>query len=412
VREQIGHVKPVISRNGRFVAFQSDSTDLVPGNERAATQVFVLDRKEGAFLCASVDPAGKPGDWISFEASISADGRYVAFASHASNLASGDTNASEDVFLHDRNTGKPLRISGGPDGGPASGGSRSPSLSGDGSRVAFVSTADDLVPADTNGAADVFLYDLKKRKTTRVSVSSSKEQADAGSGEAAISQDGRFVAFYSHASNLEPGDTNGKADIFLHEVSTGITRPVSESSSGGAGNGDSRRPALSADGRFVAFESWATNLVPGDTNNAVDIFLRDLRTGTTEIVSLNASGKPGNGDSRDPRISDDGRFVLFTSFARDMVPDDTRDWGDVFLHDRESKSTKRVSVASDGSEGNHESADGSLSGDGRYVVFSSKASNLVPYDNNKTVDVFLHDCRTGRTTRLAPPPPASSQQRD
>jgi Tol biopolymer transport system component len=398
-------VRPVISGNGRFVAFQSDSTGLVPGNEAGVVQIFVLDREQGSFSCASADSTGKAGNWMSFEASISDDGRYVAFASHASNLVPDDTNESEDVFVHDRTTGTTFRVSVASDGSQANGASRSPSLSGDGGHVAFASTADNLVPGDTNKAADVFLYDLKKRKTTRASVSSSGEQADAGSGEPSLSRDGGFVAFYSHAHNLAPGDTNAKADIFLHEVATGITRRVSESSSGGAGNGDSRRPALSADGRAAAFESWATNLVPGDTNSAVDIFLRDLRKDTIELVSLNASDKPGNGDSRDPRISDDGRYVLFTSFARDMAPNDTRDWGDVFLRDRESKSTKRVSVASDGSEGNHESADGSLSADGRYAVFASKASNLVPYDSNRTVDVFLHDCRKGQTVRLVPPPP-------
>jgi hypothetical protein len=170
--------------------------------------------------------------------------------------------------------------------------------------------------------------------TERVSVGQGGVQANSLSGYAVLSADGRFVAFVSGASNLVPGDTNDEEDVFVHDRRTGRTERVSLGQRDVQGNRGSFDPALSADGRFVAFVSWASNLVPGDTNDEEDVFVRDRRTGKTERVSLGPNGIQGNGDSGGiytPALSTDGRFVAFDSEASNLVPGDTNNWQDVFV---------------------------------------------------------------------------------
>src|SRR5205814_1263965 len=196
----------------------------------------------------------------------SADGRFVAFAAWARNLAPGDTNGFGDVFVHDRGTGVTERLSVDGAGTEANDTIHQPAISADGRFVAFVSAATNLVPGDTNGLSDVFVHDRRTRRTERVSVDSAGTQADGASASPALSADGRFVAFSSSATNLVPGDTNGQADVFVHDRRTGTTERVSVDSAGTGANGWSERPSISADGRFVAFCSYATNLVPRDTN--------------------------------------------------------------------------------------------------------------------------------------------------
>jgi Tol biopolymer transport system component len=338
----------------------------------------------------SVASDGTQGNSHSGSPSISADGRYVAFASYASNLVPGDTNGVMDVFVHDRLTGQTTRVSVASDGTQGNGESRYPSISADGRYVAFMSYASNLVPGDTNGKADVFVHDRLTGQTTRVSVASDGTQGNGDSwGWPSISADGRYVAFESSASNLVPGDTNGRADIFVHDRLTGQTTRVSVASDGTQGNNSSVWPSISADGRYVAFMSYASNLVPGDTNGALDIFVHDRLTGQTTRVSVASDGTQGNGYSWDSSISADGRYVAFESWASNLVPGDTNGKQDIFVHDRLTGQTTRVSVASDGTEGNNNSGWPSISADGRYVAFHSDASNLVPGDTNGRADVFV-----------------------
>ena len=641
-----------VSADGGVVAFESDATNLVSHDTNAARDVFVRDRAAGTTTRVSVVTGGGQLDGASYSPAISADGRFVAFASAASNAVSGDTNGIADVFVHDRLTGETVRVSVGSNGDqarcdpepvPACGdtscpcfGSGGPRLSADGRVVAFDSDAIDLVPGDTNRASDVFVHDRATGQTRRTSVTAAGAQApcspvpqgcgsgapalsadgtvvafasaadltggagvgthvfvhdsstgatdlvslgqrpalsadgrvvafsadavitpddqnneddvyvydrttatlerpnvvvrsDARSQAAAVSSDGRWVAFVSDASNLVPGDTNGGTDVFLLDTRSGALERASIASDGheAACVRDIAKlgeevvgcqaahdfcecllPAVfgaevSDDGRFVAFVGSANNLVEGDVNQGSDVFVRDRTAGTTErvsveddgrdvsgitlkfsmsrdgrfvafdkgsfysfdsesrvylrdralgrteridtpidvggfstqyafspavsadgrfvafvnsdvlvhdrqlgtdeVVSLAADGSRGNSSASSTAISDDGRIVAFASLSTNLVDGDTNDASDVFVRDRSLGVTERVSVASDGSQGEGSSGEPRLSGDGRYVWFQSTASNLVPDDTNGVPDVFVHDRVTGLTARLSGP---------
>ena len=276
-----------------------------------------------------------------------------------------------------------------------------PSINGDGRFVVFYSDAANLVPGDTNAAEDIFVHDRQAGTTERVSVSSNGTQGNGYSYSPSISEDGRFVAYYSDATNLVPGDTNVFEDIFVHDRQTGATERVSVSSGGGQGNLNSLNPAVNSDGRFVAFESGANNLVVADTNNGRDVFVHDRQTGATERVSVSSGGVQGNQSSLAPSISSDGRFVAFFSSADDLVVGDTTVNFDVFVHDRQTRTTDRVSVSSSGTQGNLNSFSPSVSGDGRFVAFASDSDNLVAGDTNVNFDIFVHDRQTGTTERVS-----------
>ncbi len=325
--------KAAISADGRFVAFESDATNLVLGDTNGVADIFVRDVLTGRTTRASVDSAGKQANGASFNAAISADGRFVAFESDATNLVPGDTIGKRDIFVRDLTTARTTRVSVDSAGRQTNGASFKAAISADGRFVAFESDATNLVLGDTNGAADIFVRDLLTGRTTRVSVDSLGRQANGASFNAAISADGRFVAFESDATNLVLGDTIGKRDIFVRDLTTSSTTRVSVDSAGGQANGASFNAAISADGRFVAFESNATNLVQGDTNGVADIFVRDLVTGRTTRVSVDSLGRQANGASFNAAISADGRFVAFESDATNLVLGDTTGKRDVFFHD-------------------------------------------------------------------------------
>ena len=225
--------------------------------------------------------------------------------------------------------------------------------------------------------------------TQRVSVDSSGNEGNNTSSSPSISADGRYVAFQSDADNLVPGDNNISGDVFVHDRNTGATELVSVDSSGNEGNNTSSSPSISADGRYVAFYSVADNLVPGDTNGKLDVFVHDRNTGATELVSVDSSGNEGNGDSMDPSIGADGRYVAYDSSATNLVSGDTNGQLDVFVHDRNTGATELVSVDSSGNEGNNYSSSPSISADGRYVAYDSSATNLVSGDTNGQLDVFV-----------------------
>ena len=380
---------PSISADGRHVAFYSSASNLVPGDTNGKTDVFVHDRTTGATQRVSVAGDGTQGISTSWFSSISADGRYVAFLSYASNLVPDDPNNLWNFFVHDRSTGATQRVSEAGDGTQGSPDSIRPFTSADGRYVAFVSYATDLVPGDTNGTGDVFVHDRSTGLTQRVSVAGDGTQGNADSVCPSVSADGRYVAFHSSASNLVPGDTNGTDDVFVHDRSTGATQRASMAGDGTQGNAISVRPSISADGRYVAFHSSASNLVPGDTTGTDDVFVHDRSTGLTQRVSVAGDGTQGNANSIWPSISADGRHVAFQSSASNLVPGDTTGTDDVFVHDRSTGLTQRVSVAGDGTQGNANSIWPSISADGRHVAFQSSASNLVPGDTNGTPDVFV-----------------------
>ncbi len=385
-------VWPSTSANGRFVAFESSASNMVPGDTNGVKDLFVHDLRTGTVNRVSLDSAGAQANDNSFDPSISADGRLVAFDSFASNLVPGDTNASPDVFLHDRKTGATIRVSVASDGAQGIGSSKAPSISANGRFVAFHSNASNLVLDDTNGENDIFVHDVRTRTTTRVSVNSAGAQGDSTSYLPSISRDGRLLAFSSSSSNLVPGDTNQEQDIFVHHVKTGTTTRVSVASDGAQADASSRFPSIAANGGVVVYGSSASNLVSGDTNGEFDIFAHDLRTGTTTRVSVNSAGEQADGSSfADPSISANGRFVALTSVASNLVPGDTNGESDIFVRDRKRGATTRVSVDSAGAPADGWSRLASISADGRHVAFGSFASNLVPGDTNNVLDVFVHD---------------------
>jgi Tol biopolymer transport system component len=378
-----------LSGDGRYVAFESLASTLVPHDTNASCDVFVHDCQTGETTRVSVSSAGGQGDLSSYNPSISADGRYVAFESVADNLVAGDTNGCADVFRRDRQTGQTIRVSVKSDGAQGHQASGAPAITADGGLVAFESWAGNLVPDDTNHSSDVFVHNCKTGNTRRVSVSSNGAQGDWDSLMASVSADGRLVAFMSLAANLVPGDTNDFQDVFVHDRQTGQTTRVSVASGGVQGNGDSEHLSISANGRFVAFEATSTNLVANDTNGVWDVFVHDRQTGQTTRVSVASNGAQATEWSADPSISADGRYVAFYSWAANLVAGDTNGLPDIFRHDRQTAQTIRVSLAHDGSQSNGESRWPCIAADGRQVAFESEASHLVPGDTNTCWDVFV-----------------------
>jgi Tol biopolymer transport system component len=349
----------------------------------------------------SVAPDMSQLDGDSGDTSLSANGQIIGFTSTASRFMPGDANGStRDVFTFDVATGQRRLISAA--AGGANGPSSSPALSADGARVAFVSSASNLVSGDGNGVADVFLTD-RDGKVVRVSVAADGGDANGPSSNPDISADGRYVVFESAASNLVAGDANGAPDVFVRDLQTGTTKLVSAARGGGTGNGASGAPAISAGGRFVSFASQASNLVAGDGNGVGDVFVRDLARGRTERVSIDSHGRQQNAAVEAPfqqvsDVSGNGRYVVFDSDATNLVRQDANQHTDVFLRDRRRHTTVLVSASTLNVQGNNDSFSPLISSDGRIVAFQSLASNMAPGDGPRE-DVFVRDLRQ-RTTSV------------
>ncbi|MGH2723212.1 MAG: calcium-binding protein [Actinomycetota bacterium] len=377
----------------------------------------------GSTELVSISTDGQQGNDISGRfagPAINGNGQVVAFDSIATTLVPNDTNAVADVFVHDRSTSTTDRVSVGSTGNQANGTSTRPVLDSSGTLVAFDSTATNLVLGDTNQAIDVFVHDRSTGMTSRVSVSSEEAQGDSGSHSPSISADGRFVAFVSLASNLVPGDTNGADDIFVRDLVAGTTERVSLTSTGEEANSSTTITAISADGRWVAFSSFATNLVPGDTNGHFDVFIHDRETGLTERVSVSSTEEQADSPSTRMSVSGDGQLVAFLSSATNLVPGDTNGVNDIFVRDRAAGTTERISVSSTEEQADGASQPGNVRGftasgpditaDGRFVAFFSIATNLVPEDTNSCPlffeepgtcpDAFVRDLLAGTTVRV------------
>jgi Calx-beta domain/WD40-like Beta Propeller Repeat len=404
---------PSISADGRFVAFDSTAANLVSLSDTNNTvDIFVRDLLTGVTTLISVNNAGNgSGNAVSQFPIISANGRTVAFQSNAVNLTTfSDTNNQADVFARDLQLGATRLLSVNSAG--TSAGSLRSSLtsqrvvSDDGRFVVFESEAGDLVPNDTNGSGvfnmDVFVRDLQTATTILVTVNTAGDTGNLGTifSGAQISGNGRFVAFESRLNNLVTGinDLNGGNDIFVRDLTAGTTTVLSLNTTGtSTGNRPSHRPSISADGRFVAFDSDANDLVPNDTNNGIgggqinDVFVRDLQTGTTALVSINNAGTDsGSSSSFEPQINADGRFVLFESGASNLTSDsDFNSTTDIFVRDLQTSATFLISKGINGEADAIQSSSTSiLSRDGLSVAFSSNSSFLTTNDQNGLFDVF------------------------
>lgn len=406
---------PSISADGRYIAFRSDATNLVIGNTNGAAGIYVKDRRTGSTIRVSVNDEGAQSDEDALSPAMAADGRSIAFESTASNLVAGAapgrcTSASgartncQDIYFRDLDAARTSLVSSAPGGIKGDQNSGSPSISADGRFVAFLSAASDLLAGDTNSLTDIFIEDTRLGDVSLVSSGAGGEQADGESSRPAVSADGRLVAFSSLANNLVPEDTNGKRDVFVKDMQSGTVRLVSSAPDGSSARGNSGYSVvqISGDGRFVAFESEAADLVPDDTNGKRDIFIRDLATGDITRVSVSAAGNEGLEDSyKSASISTDGQWIAFQSDAPNLVAGDTNGKSDIFVRNMQTGAVGLVSANSGGNAGNGESDLCSISADGLWVAFDSAASNLAGEDTNNKKDIFLKDTQTGAITRVS-----------
>ena len=379
-----------ISADGRYVAFTSRATNLVPGDTNMAPDIFIYDRNTDTIEMLPLAGGVLPGSQLS----MSSDGRYITFRSSV-DLVVGDVNGELDIFIYDRDTDVIELVSITDSGVQGNSGSFRPSMSDDGRHVVFSSSADNFVAFDTNGEFDIFVVDRVTDILTRVNVSNSGAQANDFTENAFISGDGLFVVFQSDATNLVAGDSNGETDIFVYDLTAGSLERVSLTNGGAQGNDVSLNASISSDGRYVAFESLASNLVAGDTNLDYDIFVHDRLLNTTERVSIASDGTQANAGSGRPTISADGRYVSFVSAATNLVTGDTNGFFDIFVYDRTTGTVQLVSAASDGTQGDDDTVFAEISADGSFVVYEADATNLVAGDTNNETDIFITEIAAG-----------------
>ncbi|MFE0042724.1 TolB family protein [Streptomyces albireticuli] len=383
-----------VSADGRFAVFESRATNLVPGKPDLRN-VYVKDLRSGALEQVSVATDGTRADGPSYNASISGDGRYVVFTSEAGNLAPGQNPAGGlDVFVRDRRTGRTDALLTNAAGTRAS--NRDPSISADGRFVAFASTRSDLVPGDTNEVADVFVQDRVRGTVRRVSVAADGSQANGFSASPVISADGGTVGFKSAARLVPEPDEGGRLlaphprarAFYVHELRTGRTQRGAQALDGGA-VAATGSIALSPDGRYALYSSVSASIVPDDTNGKTDVFAKDLRTGRTQRLSVAPDGSQADEGSYDGAVmSADGRTAYFTSTATNLVPGDTNGHQDLFARDLRTGAVERLNLAPDGAQDDGDASGVSVDLTGRVVVFGSSGGNLVPGDVNGVHDVF------------------------
>lgn len=389
---------------GTKVLFLSAASNLVANDTNGQLNIFVKDITTGAVTLVSSAADGTPGNASSSDARVSLDGTKVLFESTATNLVANDTNGRRDLFVKDLATGTVTMVTSASDGTPANGDYYQSTFSADGTKVVFTSGASNLVPGDTNGEPDIFVKDLATGALTLVSAAADGTPANAESTFAALSSDGTKVLFATAASTLVPGDTNGGPDLFVKDLATGAVTMVTSASDGTPGNAFVSGFAFTPDGTKVVFASEADNLVPGDTNGLMDIFIKDIATGETRLMSAAADGTPGNGYSDTFKLSPDGTRLLFYSESDNLVPGDTNGRPDLFVKDLVSGAVTLVASRSDGTVGSSGLVSATFSPDGTKVLFSTDATGLLPADNNRGADIFVKDLATGALYHVSAPP--------
>lgn len=348
----------------------------------------------------SLDSLNIESNYYSYRSSVSGDGRYVAFQSLATNLVTGDTNGVSDIFVRDTQTDTTERISISSMGAQGNADSEYPSISADGRYVAFYSNASNLVTGDTNGVSDIFIHDRVLDTTTRISITSEGLQSNGHSINPSISRDGRYIAFESTSSNFYSSDNNGISDVFVYDRGQNKVKIVSINSNLNVGNAPSQFPSISADGRHVSFTSFANNLVTGDTNNQPDIFVFNFITNSLKRISVSDNGTQANSSSYLSSISEDGRYIAFDSNASNLVAGDTNNTTDIFVYDNNTNTVLRI-LGNGSVEPNDALYFPSISGDGKYVSFTSGATNLIGGQDDPTSDVYVYSFYTNNIKRIS-----------
>ena len=384
---------PKTSADGQVVVYMSHADNLIEGDTNNQPDVFLYDRNTNVTERISISSSGVQADRDSGKPDVSHDGRIVVFESQAHNLIDSiNLGFSNNIFLHDRNTGTTELVSRTRFGLEADGRSNAPSISGNGRFVAFESRATDLVSFDTNNLKDIFVYDRQTQVIERVSVSTAGAQADNESQFPKISQDGRYVVFRSRSSNLVNGTAVGPVGLYIHDRSTGITDVAVTDLTGSSA--DFYQFDLSADGRYIAFRSQSTNLIPEDTDIFTDILVYDHVTKDISLASVSSTGEKGNSTigSGFPAISGDGRYVTFSSGASNLVDQVVGGINtQVFVHDRHTGKTALVSVTQTGVISNSATNEKHITPDGRFITIRTDSRNLVEGDTNRNSDIFVKD---------------------
>ncbi|OGT09088.1 MAG: hypothetical protein A3J49_05830, partial [Gallionellales bacterium RIFCSPHIGHO2_02_FULL_57_16] len=402
-----------ISADGRYVVFESAAANLVANDTNGVIDIFRKDTQTGAIMQLNTDASGAVGNGTyNFVGDVSAEGRYALIDSDATNLVTGDANGLSDVFVKDTVTGAITRVSTDANGNEATGGVLGGSycfdMSADGRYVVFGSDATNLVTGDANNTFDLFLKDTQTGAITRVNTAADGTEVTYTVGAdnflgGFVSADGRYVIFNSDADNLVAGDTNGVTDIFKKDLQTGAITRVNTDVNGTAAAGSinyvddwtnwvlaNEIAGVSADGRYVAFNSMADNLVAGDTNGVTDVFVKDTVIGTITRVSTDASGAEANNRSVSPwhSLSADGRYVVFQSNANNLVAGDSNNLQDVFVKDVQTGVIARVNLDATGGQAvGGGSNKARISDDGSTITFRTYAGNLVANDTNGVADV-------------------------
>ena len=386
---EAGSVQPAISRDGSVVAFASIAEDLVPGDTNRLSDVFLIDRSgAGSVVLVSHAMDGGPANGESSRVSVSGDGPYMTFLSRATNLVAEPTKGLLQVYLYDRTADTISLVSRNDDGLAGDADSVSASVSGTGAFVAFASKATNFVTDSAKRHTNVYRRDIVAATTTLISKSVLGRPANKDSFDPSIDDSGSEVAFASYASNLFHDDKTGHLDVFLSDRAAEVSL-ISRTPGGAPANGFNYGPSISGNGRFIAFSSDASDLAQPDTNGATDVFVRNLRTDHTRLLSTAPSGDSANSDSSAESINRRGDVVTFESYATDLVVGDVNDFADVFVR-KGSGAVQLVSSGVDGAPSDGESDASAVNSSGRVIVYQSVATNLVRDDDNGAYDVFLN----------------------
>jgi hypothetical protein len=385
---------PTASADGTKVAFVSAATNLDPADTDRVVDIYVKDLVTGDISLASTSDSGAKGNKDSSDPSLSADGTKVAFWSSSTTLDPNDTDVTEDVYVKDLASGDIVLASTSDTERKGNGDSNRPALSADGSFVAFHSAATNLDPGDPDSQRDVYVKDLSSGDIVLASTSDLGVKGNIDSADASISADGSRTAFHSAATNLDVADADSDEDVYVKDLASGDIVLASTSDVGVKGNnhsGDFHHPGLSADGSIVAFHSIATNLDPADTDLIQDAYVKNLMSGDIMLVSTSDSQRKGAYDSLDPDLSGDGTRVAFWSTAENLDPADLDGFADVYVKDLTSGDLTLASTSDEGLKGNDWSWGLALSDDGSAVAFHSLASNLDPADPDEGHDVYVKE---------------------